>query len=58
MAETLRQILVVIDPTRQEQWALDKAIMIAQGQAGLEVTAYLAAFSADPTGPKAPDALF
>ncbi|MEM7610785.1 MAG: universal stress protein [Pseudomonadota bacterium] len=45
MAETLRQILVVIDPTRQEQWALDKAIMIAQGQASLEVTAYLAAFS-------------
>ena len=34
MANTLNRILAVIDPTRRQQWALRKAVMIAQGRQG------------------------
>jgi universal stress protein E len=50
MAPTLNRILAVIDPTRRQQWALRKAVMIAQGRKGIEVTAYLAAFSSADAG--------
>ena len=45
MARTMNRILAVIDPTRSQQWALRKAVMIAKGRGGIEVLAYLAVFS-------------
>lgn len=45
MIHSLNRILVVIDPTRRQQWALRKAIMIAKIRPGVEVLAYLAVYS-------------
>lgn len=39
MAHTFNPILAVIDPTRRQQWALRKAVMIAKGGEGVEVLA-------------------
>lgn len=39
------RILAVIDPTREEQWALKKALSIAKSRAGSEISAYLCVHS-------------
>jgi universal stress protein E len=39
------RIMAVIDPTRDDQWALRKAVAIARNRAGSSITAFLAIFS-------------
>lgn len=39
------RIMAVIDPTRDDQWALKKALSIARNRAGSTITAFLAVFS-------------
>ncbi len=45
MDKQLRRILAVIDPTRNDQWALAKAVSIAAGQGGVDVVAYACVYS-------------
>jgi len=39
------RIMAVIDPTRDDQWALKKAVSIARARTGSKITAFLAVFS-------------
>ncbi len=45
METKANRILAVIDPTRDEQWALQKAISIAKSRANSEITAFLCVHS-------------
>lgn len=45
MQQRVQNILAVIDPTRNDQWALRKAVSIASGGEGIEVLAYACIFS-------------
>jgi len=45
MYTTPIRIMAVIDPTRDDQWALKKALSIARNRAGSTITAFLAVFS-------------
>lgn len=46
MVNTATKFLAVIDPTRNEQWALQKAVMMAKAQQGATVVAFLCVHSA------------
>lgn len=46
MSSRAERILAVIDPTRTEQWALQKAVAVAHARNGADVIAYLCAWSA------------
>ncbi len=45
MATDTTDILAVVDPTRDEQWALQKAVMIAKNREDSNVYAFLCAYS-------------
>lgn len=45
MKQKIQRILAIIDPARNEQWALTKAVAIAAGGDNIEVIAYACIFS-------------